>query len=160
MEKFEIKPIYSEQDAVATLKQMAELSVLVENAKEEIEERNKAIKAVEAQMKLVEAELIKYYKDEIEMDDEFDFNCEYGEFKSRTATSWKYDDEKKILAYLKMNNPKLVRIKEDVDKNALKKAYDVVEGRLYDVDNDEFIDGVRVEKETTYKVTLNTKAVV
>lgn len=160
MANLEIKPIYSEQDAVAVLKQMAELSVLVENAKEEIEERQKAIKAVEAQMKLVEDELVKYYKDEIEMDDEFDFNCEYGEFKSRTATSWKYDDEKKILAYLKANNPKLVRTKEEIDKNALKKAYEVVEGRLYDEDNDEFIEGVRVAKETTYKITLNTKAVV
>lgn len=160
MANLEIKPIYSEQDAVAVLKQMAELSVLVENAKEEIEERQKAIKAVEAQMKLVEDELVKYYKDEIEMDDEFDFNCEYGEFKSRTATSWKYDDEKKILAYLRANNPKLVRIKEEIDKNALKKAYEVVDGQLYDKDNDEFIEGVRVAKETTYKITLNTKAVV
>lgn len=160
MANLEIKPIYSENDAVATLKQMAELSILVENAKGEIAQRQEVIKNVEAQIKLVEAELIKYYKDETEMDDEFDFNCEYGEFKSRTASSWKYDDEKKILAYLKMNNPKLVRTKEEIDKNALKKAYEVVDGKLYDVDNDEFIEGLRVERETTYKVTLNTKAVV
>ena len=83
MANLEVKPIYSEQDAIATLKQMAELSVLVENAKDEIAQRQNVIKEVEAQMKLVEAELITYYKDEIEMDDEFDFNCEYGEFKSR-----------------------------------------------------------------------------
>jgi len=160
MANLEVKPIYSEQDAIATLKQMAELSVLVENAKDEITQRQNAIKEVEAQMKLVEAELITYYKDEIEMDDEFDFNCEYGEFKSRTASSWKYDDEKKIIAYLKMNNPKLIRTKEEVDKNALKKTYEVVDGKLYDSDNDEFVDGVRIEKETTFKVTLNTKAVI
>ena len=59
-----------------------------------------------------------------------------------------------------MNNPKLIRTKEEVDKNALKKTYEVVDGKLYDSDNDEFVDGVRIEKETTFKVTLNTKAVI
>lgn len=160
MVKLEVKPIYSEQDAVAVLKQMAELSVLVDNAKEEIAQKQAIIKEVESQMKAVEKELITYYKDEIEMDDEFEFTCDYGEFKSRTATKYNYKDEKKILAYLRMNNPKLIRTKEEIDKNSLKKTYEVLDGKLYDSENDEFIDGVTVEKETSYSLKVNTKAVV
>lgn len=160
MDKFEVKQIYSEQEAVAVMKNLAEFEVLIQNAKDEIAAKQLQIKEAEAMRKQVEEELIKYYKEEIDMDEEFDFDCDYGSFKSRTAAKWNYEDEKKILGYLRQHNPKLIRTKEEVDKTNLKKKYEVVDGKLYDSENDEFIEGLTITRETTYSLTTNPKAVV
>lgn len=160
MDKFEIKEIYSEQEAVAVMKNLAEFDVLIQNAKDEVAIKQSKIKEAEAMRKEVEDELIKYYKEEIDMDEEFNFECDYGSFKSRTGTKWNYENEKKILAYLRQNNPKLIRTKEEVDKVNLKKQYEVVDGKLYDAENDEFVEGLTITKETTYSLTTNSRAVI
>lgn len=160
MEKFEVKIIYSEQEAVETMKKLSEFDVMIQNAKDEVAEKQAQIKEAEKLRKEVEVELINYYKDEIEMDDEFDFDCDYGSFKSRTAPKWNYKNENEILDYLNNHNQKLVRIKKEVDKVGLKKKYEVVDGRLYDAENDEFIDGVTITRETNYTLTTTPKAVI
>ena len=160
MEKFEVKVIYNEQDAVEAMRKLSEFEVLIQNSKEEVAEKQAQIKEAEKLRESVEAELINYYKDEIDMDEEFDFNCDYGSFKSRTGSKWNYKNENEILDYLNNHNPKLIRIKKEIDKNGLKKQYEVVDGRLYDAENDEFIDGATITKETTYSLTTNPKAVI
>ncbi len=160
MDKLEIKPIYSEEEAVTAMKNLSEFDLLIENAKLEVKEMQEKIKQAEKMRESVKDNLIEYYKDEIEMDDEFEFNCEYGEFKSRKSTKYNYTNEKSILSYLENNNKKLVRIKKEIDKNGLKKAYEVVDGKLYDADNDEFIEGVEIKKEITYSLNTTPKAVL
>ncbi|SFJ82666.1 host-nuclease inhibitor Gam family protein [Thermoflavimicrobium dichotomicum] len=67
-------------------------------------------------------------------------------FRKQPA-KWHYD-EKVLLNQLKENGRNdLIRIKEEIDKQAIKKQFKVIDGRVIDPETGEVINGVTVEEQ-------------
>lgn len=58
---------------------------------------------------------------------------------------WRYDDSKLLESVKKMELQDVIKIKESVNKNKLKKSSKVVEGKVINPDTGEVIEGVVIE---------------
>lgn len=67
--------------------------------------------------------LSEYYKEERAKDKKFKLSTPYGKVTSRKSKSWKYEDEPSLIKYLKDSELPYVRVKEEVNKADLKKAF-------------------------------------
>ena len=152
--------VTNEQEAIEVMKLLSNLDVIILNSEEELKSMKEKLEQGKKLRELAEYNLINYTKIQQELDNDYKLNTEYGNVSQRKTNSWIYKDEKRLVAQLKYINPKLVRIKEEIDKVAFKKAYDVVDGQIYNPITDEYFDGVEVEEKISYSVNTKSKEVV
>lgn len=93
-----------------------------------------------------ESLLAEYYKTQKQVDPKFKVSTPYGKVSSRKLPDkWEYD-ETVTIPWLKANNPSLIRIKEEVNKEDLKKVV-IVNGKDVVTEDGEIIPGITVEKQ-------------
>lgn len=97
----------------------------------------------------LESLLIAFYQEERANNPKAKVSTQYGAVKSRTAKKWNYD-EQSVIDWAKANGKPFVRVKESLDKTALKKAFPVG----VDAETGEVIPGIEIEEQTTYKVEV------
>ncbi|MBN1059377.1 host-nuclease inhibitor Gam family protein [Clostridium botulinum] len=89
-----------------------------------------------------------YYIEERAKDKKFKLSTPYGKVSSRKSKKWIYEDEAALTEYVKGNQIEAIRIKEELDKTALKKiCKDGV-----DAETGEILPGVRIEETETITV--------
>lgn len=124
----------------------------------QIDERKKALADATAQLKLIETSvndmLMDYYKKQLEIDENYKPELEHGNMTKRKSSTWVYDNESQIIAQMKVLNPSIVRVKEELDKVKFKKAFIVAGDGEVMTDEFEIIDGVRVVEEVSYSIKV------
>jgi len=141
----------SEQQAVNLLSILSEIDKYEKQMKE-------AHKLVKEKYKEVEKKLQVYYETQLALDEDYKLDCDFGKMSKSNRTKWKYEDEKSIINQLETLAPELIRIKREIDKNALKKRVEVTDDGtvLMETDNGiEIIDGVIAPKEES--ISIKTK---
>ncbi|NLY46827.1 MAG: hypothetical protein GX053_12700 [Tissierella sp.] len=98
--------------------------------------------------------LEEYYREQRKVDAKFKLSTPYGKITSRKQQpKWNYEEDR-LLKWLKANDLELIRTKEEVDKNELKKKYQVVSGNVV-TENGEIVEGITIEeREATVKVEV------
>lgn len=94
--------------------------------------------------------LEEYYKSEKAQNSKFKLTTPYGKVSSRKSIKWIYEDEKALLDYFKNNNSEMIRIKEELDKTAIKSNYK--EGA--DIETGELLPGVKIENVETISIKV------
>jgi phage host-nuclease inhibitor protein Gam len=119
--------------------------------------RDEQINEFSGKKEFYEQRLIEYYAIEKNRNEKFKLKTPFGEVTQRETSKWIYDkDEGKIVRQLKtLGHEELVRVKEELDKNALKKKFKVSEGKVLDSETGELLEGVSVEKNVSYTVKVN-----
>lgn len=81
----------------------------------------------------------------------------FGQTIVRHSNKPKYDDSK-LLDYVRINQPKLIKTEYKVNKNELKKHYQIVDGKAID-DNGQIIEGISFEpsENVTFKLSKGDK---
>lgn len=74
----------------------------------------------------------------------------YGKVSSRKSTKWNYTNEESLFQYLKENNADLIRVKEEINKTELKKAYK--EG--VNTKTGELLPGVEISEEESISIKV------
>ena len=98
-------------------------------------------KSLEEDKAYFEGLLNAYYVKERAKDKKFKLSTPYGKVTARKTKKWTYDDEV-VKAYVKEENLPFIRIKEELDKAAIKKAFkDGV-----NTETGEYIPGIRIEE--------------
>lgn len=67
--------------------------------------------------------LKEYYLTNKREDKRFKLSTPYGKVSSRKTKKWNYEDEDQLKEYLKANDIAAIKVKEDIDKAALKKIF-------------------------------------
>ena len=138
----------SEQQAVNLLSILSEIDKYEKQMKE-------AHKLVKEKYKEVEKKLQVYYETQLALDEDYKLDCDFGKLSKSNRTKWKYEDEKSIINQLETLAPELIRVKREIDKNALKKRVEVTDDGtvLMETDNGiEIIDGVVAPKEESISI--------
>jgi hypothetical protein len=91
--------------------------------------------------------LTDYYMEQKSVNPKFKLSTPYGSFVSKTLNKWTYD-EQILMPYLKANAPDCIRIKEELDKTAIKAKY----ANGIDAETGEVIEGITITEETTYSI--------
>ena len=110
---------------------------------------DKEVEPLELDIEYFKALILEYYREQKAEDEKFKMTSPYGKITSRTGKKYRYDD-KILLEYLQNENPEYVRIKEEINKAELKKAYP----NGVDPETGELIAGMDVEIETTIDIKL------
>ena len=98
-------------------------------------------KSLEEDKAYFEGLLNAYYVKERAKDKKFKLSTPYGKVTARKTKKWTYDDEV-VKAYVKEENLPFIRIKEELDKAAIKKAFkDGV-----NTETGEYIPGITIEE--------------
>lgn len=99
------------------------------------------VKSLESDKAYFEGLLNEYYVKERAKDKKFKLSTPYGKVTARKTKKWTYDDEV-VKAYVKAEELPFIRIKEELDKVAIKKAFkDGV-----NTETGEYIPGIRIEE--------------
>ncbi|AIY78581.1 hypothetical protein FDA33_17415 [Clostridium botulinum] len=89
-----------------------------------------------------------YFVEERAKDKKFKLSTPYGKVSSRKSKKWLYEDEAALKEYVKENEIEAIRVKEELDKTALKKiCKDGV-----NTETGEILPGVRIEETETITV--------
>ncbi|KEI15787.1 host-nuclease inhibitor Gam family protein [Clostridium haemolyticum] len=92
-----------------------------------------------------------YFSQEREKNQKFKLSTPYGKVSTRKSKKWIYEDEEKIKNWIKDNGyDELIRIKEELDKTALKKAFK--EG--IDKSTGEIVPGIEIRTEETVSIKV------
>lgn len=115
--------------------------------------QNKELTTIEGSMEYFEGLLQKFYEEQREADPKFKLSTPYGKVSSRKSKKWNYDDEK-VLAYLhESERDDLVRVKRELDKANIKKAFKVApNGVVVNPDTGEVVTGITVEETESVSV--------
>lgn len=146
-----------EKIAVITKKQ-AEINQLAEKKIQQIKDWQDAENKIYENDKAgLEYMLTEYYRINKEKDKKFRLSTPLGKVTSRKgSTSIKYRDESKVLEQLKergLND--FIRIKEEINKKDLSKAFHVTEnGKVIDVNGEEIEGAYAEESPTSYTVKI------
>ena len=98
-------------------------------------------KSLEEDKAYFEGLLNAYYVKERAKDKKFKLSTPYGKVTARKTKKWTYDDEV-VKEYVKAENLPFIRIKEELDKSAIKKAFkDGVNN-----ETGEYIPGITIEE--------------
>lgn len=82
---------------------------------------NKEIEEINRDKINLETLLHMYYRENKEKDKKFKLSTPYGSMGMRKSKKWHYQDEWKLIKYLKeSNNSELIRVKEELDKAKIK----------------------------------------
>lgn len=86
--------------------------------------KEQELKQYENDRQYFEGALTEYYMEEKAKDKKFKLSTPYGKVTSRKSKKWTYTDEEALVKYLKDNDrAELVRVKEELDKAEIKKAF-------------------------------------
>lgn len=123
----------------------AKVTELKEVAQEEINRINewlsKEVKSLEDDKAYFEGLLTAYYMNEKANDKKFKLSTPYGKVSCRKVKKWSYDEEA-VKEYLKSENLPFLKVKEEVDKAELKKAFK--DG--LNTESGEYIPGIVIEE--------------
>lgn len=103
------------------------------------------IKPLEDKKAYYEGEILRYYSEQRAINPKVKVTTPYGKVAVRKSTKWIYEDEQEIMDYCNMNEIDCIRVKEELDKTALKKLFkDGVNQKTGEV-----IPGIRIEEVET-----------
>jgi hypothetical protein len=111
--------------------------------------QERELKKLEDSRKFFEGLLEEYHRSRIAQNPkEKTISTPYGKLQiKKVPQKWNYDDSK-LLEWLKKNRPELIRIKEDPNKQELKKVVQVNGLRVVDLDTGEVVEGIVLEPES------------
>lgn len=142
--------IFDDDDAKNALQIMAHLKDY-ENAIKD------AQKKVSGKYKELESLLKDYYEQQTKDGTKYKIDCEYGTVSKTKSATWEYKNEDSIVNQLEVLAPELIRVKKEIDKNALKKQCEVTDdGEV--LLNDELIDNLTVFKEDKIAVKIKNNS--
>ncbi|AOR24324.1 host-nuclease inhibitor Gam family protein [Clostridium taeniosporum] len=127
----------------------AEIKAIADEEKARIDSwEQQEIKQYEADKEYFEGLLSSYYVDEKAKDKKFKLSTPYGKVNSRKSKKWIYEDEETLKSYIKENEIEAIKVKEELNKTALKKiCKDGV-----NTETGEILPGVRIEETETITV--------
>lgn len=100
----------------------------------------------------LETLLHMYYKENKEKDKKFKVSTPYGSMGMRKSKKWHYQDEKKLINYLKeSNNSELIRVKEELDKAKIKSVFK----NGINPETGEILPEVYIEEVETVSIKIN-----
>lgn len=129
-----------------------EIALLEAKIKQNKDWIKKETEEFESSKTFFESLLIEYYKGEKAVNKKFKLSTPYGSLTARKTKKWYYDNEEEIKEYFKENDPELVKIKTEIDKNELKKRYP--EG--INLNTGEIIPSIRIEEEENFTIKINS----
>lgn len=141
-----------------------EIKQLAQQEKARIEEWEKGeLKVLEDNKEFFQGLLTEYYVIEKEKNPEFKLTTPYGKVSSRKQQpKWNYEEEK-LIPYLENYDPKLIRVKKEVNKADFKEVVKnkkgfmlLKDGTIISNETGELIQGVTVEERPD---TINVKVV-
>lgn len=155
-ETFKIEDLKGASWALRKIKEckesILEKEELAKAEKERIEEwLNNETKSDLVSLEYFNGLLLQYYKELKQKDPKAKISTPYGKVTSRKTKKWNYESEEKFLEYLTCNGYKnLVRVKKEIDKNAVKEKYIAKDGVFIDKETGEiellpFVDVVEEE---------------
>lgn len=109
--------------------------------------QNKETEQISAQKEYFKFLLTDYYMEQKQLNPKFKLSTPYGSMSQRTLSKWTYDDQI-LLPYLRENAPELIRVKEELDKSAIKARF----ANGVDLETGEVIEGISITEETTYSI--------
>lgn len=127
-EQFRIKDLAGATWAFRKLQSLSKRRLEITNtAAAEIQKfvdwEEREVAKLDENMAYFERLIEEYYRTNKEQDSKFKLSTPYGKVKSRKYKKWIYEDEEELLAYCNMNEIDAVKVKETLDKTALKKLY-------------------------------------
>jgi phage host-nuclease inhibitor protein Gam len=137
---------------------LKKLAVLEKEQQEKEELAKKEIQRIEEWLKsekerianskrFFECLLEEYFVAEKEKNPKFKISTPYGKVSSRKQQpKWVYDNEKAINSLKQAGLNDLIKIKEEIDKNKLKKSVTIVNGQAVTEDG-EILEGITVEEQ-------------
>ena len=128
-EQFRIKDLSGATWAFRKLQSLSKARHQITNvAAEEIQKiadwEEREVKKLDDDMAYFEGLIEEYYRTNKAQDSKFKLSTPFGKVKSRKFKKWIYEDEEELLAYCNMNEIDVVRVKETLDKAALKKLFE------------------------------------
>ena len=85
---------------------------------------NKEVEEINRDKEHLETLLHMYYRENKKIDKKFKLSTPYGSMGMRKSKKWHYQDEEKLINYLKdSNNSELIRVKEELDKAKIKSVF-------------------------------------
>lgn len=151
---FEIKNLDSAIWAFKQLKRLEDKKAEIQSAAaNEIDQiktwEQKEVKYLEDDVSFFKVNLEKYYKEQRDLDKKFRLTSPYGQVSSRKTKTYIYDDDI-VIDYLKENDCKALRVKEEIDKTEFKRIYK--DG--INTETGEVIPGVEIQ--TVENITIKT----
>ncbi|BDR67011.1 phage protein [Clostridium tetani] len=108
----------------ALQEEVKETNLLADKEKERIENwREKEIKTSIDNIEYFEGILTEYYMKLRSEDPKAKLNTPYGKVTSRKNKKYNWINEEGLIKYLKENNKKLIRVREEINKIEFKKVY-------------------------------------
>lgn len=148
LEKVRIQMPKTSEDVDSLFIQLKQL----EDNKKQLSELQKTIKEQEDEINKV---LENYALEQLDINPDFKHKSDIGVIQQRKQSTWKYEDEKSIIKQLKVIDPSLVRVKEEIDKVKLKKKAMIgADGEIILGDNFTVIDKVIVEDVKKLSISL------
>ncbi|NFE84074.1 hypothetical protein FDB42_12445 [Clostridium botulinum] len=146
-EKFIINDIASANWALKKLRAINEKKEEIAKIAElEIERitkwKDEELKQYEYSKQSLEGLLTSYYIREKSKDKRFKLSTPYGKVSRRKCNKWIYEDEEALKKYLKENDIEAIKIKEEIDKNMIKRLFK----NGVNEETGEFLHGIRIEE--------------
>lgn len=148
-ERFKIKDLdqanWALRKLAALKKQEEEINELAQKEIDRIKVwQEKELAGIERSKQFFESLLAEYLMNERQNNPKFKISTPYGKVSTRKQQpKWEYDEEKAIKSLKEAGHVDLIRIKEYLDKTAIKKAVTVVGGQVVD-ENGVIIEGIKV----------------
>lgn len=111
------------------------------------------VKKFEGKKEYYENRVTTYYLTEKNKNEKFKLSTPYGKVTTRKTSKWVYADETSIknqLRALGLND--LVRVKEEINKNELKKIYIAVDGKAINTATGEVLENLTIEEVETISI--------
>lgn len=158
--RFEVKDLASADWCLMKIKQNNQVAEeKIAYAKDLIAKANDYIKKADLEKQnanaYLETKLMNYLEERRVDDPKFRIKTLTGTVGTRTTTSWNYDNDK-VLAFLKANEmTNLIRVKEELDKKAIKDAFTISESGRYAIDEyGQVVDGITLEEKTSLSIRM------
>ena len=127
-EEFKINDLQGASWAFRKLREIekkeTEIKAVAEQEKALIDKwLNDETESFRSEREYFEGLLKEYYLANKREDKRFKLSTPYGKVSSRKTKKWNYEDEDQLKEYLKANDIAAIKVKEDIDKAALKKIF-------------------------------------
>ncbi|WP_243447905.1 host-nuclease inhibitor Gam family protein [Clostridium tetani] len=135
----------------ALKEEVKETNLLADKEIERIENwREKEIKTSIDNIQYFEGILTEYYMKLRSEDPKAKLNTPYGKVTSRKNKKYNWINEEGLIKYLKENNKKLIRVREEINKIEFKKVYK----NGVNEETGEVIPGIEIKEEETISVKV------
>lgn len=135
----------------ALKEEVKETNLLADKEKERIENwREKEIKTSIDNIEYFEGILTEYYMKLRSENPKAKLNTPYGKVTSRKNKKYNWINEEGLIKYLKENNKKLIRVREEINKIEFKKVYK----NGVNEETGEVLPGIEIKEEETILVKV------